>query len=1009
VADSANFLEPWFVRFHDLMPFRVREILLVSSDYDFFTLEEDGPLVERLFLQYSELNLSSAPRITHATTCERALELLAQRRFDLVLGAVRWGSAAGADPGRAVKRVHPQLPVVQLAFDEVEVSGRGGGGGVSRPGGYDRAFLWTGDARVLLAVIKLVEDAANVDPDTRSAGVQVILLVEDSVRRYSNFLAILYAELMKQSQSLIAEGLNDLHRLLRMRARPKILLATSYEEAVACHERFAGRLLAVITDMRLPCAGREDPEAGLDLVKLVRRANPDAPVLLQSAEPDSAERARDLEVSHMDKGSPDIARRLREFLLEYLGFGDFVFRLPDRTEVFRARDMYEMQRVLRLVPAESLEYHASRHHFSVWLRARCMFRLADHLKRYTVGDFAGIEEVRAYLLSALEQAAMAEQLGVVAEFSSVMSDRRKLFSRVGSGSLGGKGRSIAFTHTLLASRSFAPRAAGLEVRIPRTVVIGTDAFDRFLEQNGLPDAALWNADDGEIVARFLAGVLPEPVRRDLAAAMATFPGPIAVRSSSLLEDSRRQSCAGIYTTYMLPNNHPDPAVRLTELAQAVRAVYASTFCRPARTYRAGSPYTVADEKMAVVIQEIVGRRYGDRFYPHFSGVALSHNHYPIGPQRATEGIALVALGLGHAVMHGERTLRFSPARPQVSTPVTSARSLLAHSQRRFYALDMARPVLDFEHGPESSLAVCDLAAAEEDGTLALVGSVYVQEDDVVCENLTWPGPRVVTFNNVLKWSTIPLAAALQELLEAVAGGMGCPVEIEFAVDAAGGARAAGERRRPGLYVLQARPLAHELPPEGIPVGDPTAPGVLVASSRSLGHGAIEDVRDVVYVRTGRPDPASAVPLVAQIADLDRRLASQSRPYILVGPGRWGSADTTLGIPVEWFQIASARLIVETAVEGDSIEPSQGSHFLHNLTAHRTGYVCVERSRRPAPGAAGTPDFVDLDWLDRTPAAWESPLLRHVHLERPLSVWLDGRAGRAVVVDPAASEATVGGQ
>lgn len=977
--------EPWFLRFRDLMPFRVREILLVSSAYDAFIMEGDGRLDERLFTQFSELGLTASPRITHVTGAAAALEMLASREFHLVITVVRLEDSDAAGLATAIEAQHPAIPVVLLTFDEADLMQFPGG---ALPRGLDGAFLWTGDAAILSAAIKLIEDAANADHDTRAAGVQVIIVVEDSIRRYSAFLALLYAELMKQSQSLIAEGLNNLHRLMRMRGRPKILLARTFEEAVDTFRRYQDHVMAVISDVRFPRGGAEDAEAGFRLLELVRAATMDVPVLLQSAEPELAPRVTALGVWHADKNSPSLNAEIGAFLRDALGFGDFVFRLPDRREVGRARDLFELEAALRTVPAESLAYHASRNHFSMWLNARSMFALAQRLRPRQVSEFADLEELRRYLAGVLHAELATDQQGVIADLQGFHGPDQR-FVRISQGSVGGKGRGIAFINHMLARNELYERFDGLDIRIPKTVVVGTDEFDRFLEQNQLSLASIEGADDVERLATFVSGHLHPDFRRDLEVTFRDLSGPVAVRSSSLLEDSRFQPFAGIYATVMLPNDHPDPAVRFAELCRAIKSVYASTFSSDARSYFAGLPHSMADEKMAVVLQEVVGRHHGPRFYPHISGVAQSHNYYPVGLQRAEDGIALLALGLGHAVVAGGAAMRFSPATPEVLPQFPTARHFLRYSQSSFYALDTSRSLVDLQSNRAGSVIVCDLAAAEQDGTLSLVGSTYCPEDDVIRDTFTVPGPRVVTFNNILKWHTIPLARALRELLTIFRQGMGGDVEIEFAVDL-------GALPDPVacLYVLQVRPMAR--PPV---FGDPGADepiaeqDVLARTGRALGHGRIDDLRDVVYVRRTAFDHGSSRRIAAEVGNINRELLAEGRPYLLIGPGRWGTTDPSLGIPVAWSQISGVRAIVETSIDGRVVEPSQGTHFFQNVTAMRIGYLTIDDT------GASEDERLDADWLDAQPAAHETVAVRHVHLAEPLLARLDGRRGTATIAKP----------
>ncbi|MCB9556849.1 MAG: histidine kinase [Deltaproteobacteria bacterium] len=989
--------EPWYLRFHDLMPFRVREVLLVSSPYDAFTLEEDGRLSARLFLEYSELNLSHAPRITHTSTAARAMQLLDERTFDLVITMVHLADMDVLSFASAVRERHPDKSIVLLAFQEAELVHYR-----SAVDAVDHVFLWTGDTQILVAAIKLIEDERNVEHDTRSAGVRVIIVVEDSIRRFSSFLSVLYAQLLIQAGSLIAEGGNDLHKVMRMRTRPKILLAQDFEEAVAAYRKYRQRVFALISDVRFPRNGKVDPEAGYALARMVRDHDPDMPILLQSAEADLSERAEELGVAFADKNSPHIHRSIRSFLAEGMGFGAFIFRMPDRSEVGRAEDAYEMEQILHSVPAASLHYHASRNHFSLWLMARSMFRLGEYVRLLDVDDFDDIESLREVLIKVLRQARQQEHEGSIVDFSSRQHGETVsgAFMRSGGGSLGGKGRSIAFANSLIARRKIGEGFDGLEIRIPRTVGLGTDEFDRFIEDNRLADRVQQVSERQDLLDLFLGARLRAELVEDLRSALLELPGPIAVRSSSLLEDSHLRPFAGIYSTFMLPNNDPDPKVRLEELCNAVKAVYASAFSKEARSYLAATPYVSEDERMAVVIQQVVGSQSGDRFYPDFAGVACSYNYYPVGGQKASDGVALVAVGLGHTVVSGGEALQFSPRTPGVLPQYPTARDYLRHSQSQFYALDLSRSRTDFYAGEESSLCQHELAVAESDGKLRATGSVFVASDDAIRDTLTVPGPRVVTFNNILKWEAIPLAPALAELLRVLRQGIGQAIEFEFAVDMGdwGQMPRRGEKPRlPCLYVLQVRPQAIKSR-ERMPDLDQVPRELLLCSSSScLGHGRIEDLYDVLYVPDGALENVSTRDAAREVGELNAQLQQEGRKYLLIGPGRWGSSDPHLGIPVDWAQISRVGVMVETAFDGRTVEPSQGSHFFHNITAMGIGYITINPGEQhKAPGQ------LDHAWLDAQPAHSEKRAVRHIRLDHPLLVWLDGATGKGVIFKAAPS-------
>ena len=970
------------------MPHRVHEILLVSSAYDAFILEEDGPLTDQLFSEYSELNLSQKPRITHVETAAEATQAVALRRFDLVITVVKVEDTDATELSRQIKALDKDIPIVLLTFDEGDLRHFPDG---ELPPTIDRVFLWTGDARAMIAAIKLVEDARNVDHDTSVSGVQVIVVVEDDLRTYSTFLALLYPELLRQSQTLIAEGVNELHRLIRMRARAKILLANDYEDAAGLLHRYRDNILALITDARFPKDGVETPDAGIELIRMVRQRWPDLPVLLHSSETANAAAADELRVKFVDKSSPSSPAEVRKFVTEYLGFGDFVFKLPDGTEVDRARDLYEMADVLGRVPGDSIAYHAARNHFSAWLKARSMFELAEHVRSRTLEDLQDGEGAREYLQRVIEEARYEEQDGFITDFSPHLTGADNRFVRLGKGSIGGKGRSIAFVNSLIVHHGLLERFDNLEIRIPKTIVIGTDEYDHFM---GPRDAAeLLKLDsDAQITERLLDGELSAPLVRDLWTAFHALKGPLAVRSSSLLEDSRFLPLAGVYATYMLPNNHEDPMHRFNELCRAIMAVYSSAYWSEAQTYLASTPHRHEEERMAVVIQQVVGQRHGDRFYPHLSGVAQSYDYYAIAPQAPEEGIAQIVLGMGEMAVGGGKVVRFCPSRPDARVQFADIRAALESSQREFYAVGLSSPTTDLLAGPDSSLGLHPLEAAERDGTLALAGSVYHAEDDVIRENLNVGGARLVTFNNVLRWGAVPLAQALEELLQVLRHGMGSEVEMEFALDMSSwGSEAPRGRRRKGprMYVLQVRPMAsarHVAPDlhlEALP-----ADKVRCQTRRSLGDGLIENVRDIVYVRTNDVDGTMTPAIARDIRKLNASLSEQRRPYVLIGPGRWGTADPSLGVPVDWDDIGGARVIIERPIGSRFVEPSQGTHFFQNVVALRIGYLTV------TPEAEGV---LDEAWLEEQAIIREVGLARHARLSEPLLIHLDGRKGHAAML------------
>jgi CheY-like chemotaxis protein len=979
--DGLSEYDPTHAVFRDLMSYRVREVLLVSSLYDSYILEEDGQLSESLDAEFYQLNLATSPRITQVSTADEALAVLEKRPFDLVITMARLGGMDARVFARLIKSAHPDLPVVLLADNHFEAHRIKE---LNQPPVLDQIFVWRGDVGLFLAIIKFIEDRRNVGRDTERAGVRTIILIENSVRFYSSYLPLLYTELTKQTQALMADGVNARQRLRRMRARTKILLAETFEEGWELFESYRAFTLGVISDARFPREGESDPEAGLEFVRRVKAEDPDMPTLIQSTDETLAEKAHALGAAFLHKRSPRLLEEVRRFMQASLGFGDFVFLDPaSGTEVARASDLAGMPKVLRTVPGESLRHHASRNHFSNWCMARTEFALAARIRPKKVSDFADAEELRAYLVEAFSGLQSEARRGVVADFTPREFEELTGFVRIGAGSMGGKGRGLGFINSLL-SRQGSPADGDVRVFVPPAAAIGTDVFDEFLQSNGLAGLALSDALDSTIEGAFLSAGLPGWVEEDLRALVARTRVPLAVRSSSLLEDSYDQPFAGIYKTFMLANAHHDPDVRLAELTAAVKLVYASTFSRNAKAYLANTPHRPEEEKMAVVVQRLVGRTHGPWFYPALAGVACSRNYYPVLGLKAAEGLATVALGFGKTVVEGGKAVRFSPGSPRSVPQLSSTVGYLKTTQREFYALQLDREGTFPSPDRGDGLLLLGLEEAERHGTLAPVGSVYSRDNDAVYDGLARDGIRLVTFAPVLKAGIFPLSRVLTSLLALGERAMSCPVEIEFAVNLPLGGDSTAE-----FAVLQIRPLVVEVGAEDIEellrLAEPSS--VVCLSEQALGQGRIQGVRDIVYVRPEAFDRGQTVAVAAEVDAINRSLMDEGRPYLLIGPGRWGTSDHWLGIPVEWRQIAGARVIVETELADVPVTPSEGTHFFHNITSFGIGYLTVQRRS----------GRVEFDWLASLPARTETRFLRHVRLERPLDVRIDGRSGRGLVL------------
>jgi CheY-like chemotaxis protein len=964
--------------FQHLMARRVENIILVSSTYDTFILQEDGRLGELLLGEFLELNLHHTTGLTHVSSGAEAIALAkADGRFNLIIASVDLGDMDAAELARQVHQEGLDVPVIILAYDGGELVEFLSHHDTSE---IERIFLWQGDPRILLAITKYMEDKLNVVYDTGVAGVQVILLIEDNIRYYSAFLPVIYTEIIRHSQSVIEEGINTAHKILRMRARPKILLCTSYEEAWQHFSAYQENVLGVISDVDFPHEGKLAPGAGMDFARRVKAAWKDIPILLQSSRPESEAVAREVGAGFLLKGSPTLLTELRRFVVDNFFFADFVFRLPDGTEIARARDLKSLLDSLRTVPAESIDYHAERNDFSRWLKARTEFRLAHLLRPRTSADYDTIESRRRYLVEQIDAYRRELTQESVCDFQPVTFDHQNSFARIGGGSLGGKARSLAFVRHLLRDFGVTEQFKGIEVTVPPGVVIGTDVFDLFLQDNGLREFAMQTEDDRLVEEGFLAASFPAEIEEQLDALLETADYPLAVRSSSLLEDSQYQPLAGVYKTYMLPNNHPDRAARLTELTRAVKRVYASTFLTYAKNYFKVTPYRLEEEKMAVLIQKLVGSQHDARFYPSFAGVARSHNFYPGAPLAAGDGVTTIALGLGRTVVGGGRALSFCPRYPQHMVQFSAVQDKLANSQREFIALDL--------QGGEGELTERSypLSVAETDGTLWPVASTYSPEDDAVYDGLSRPGVRLVSFAAILKERDSPLLAVLDRLLELGRWGMNAEVEIEFAVELGQSGKTVTQ-----FGFLQMRPMAMSLEMEELDIDDAEPDQVLASSNSVLGNGKLTQIKDVVVVSQARFDRGKSVDIAGEVARFNAELVAEGAPYLLIGLGRWGSADPWLGIPVTWEQISGARVIVESGLKDIVVTPSQGSHFFQHLTTFRVGYFTVNPE-----GGQGS---LAWDWLEAQNAVKEGAFVRHLRFAEPLVVKINGKQQRGVILKP----------
>jgi CheY-like chemotaxis protein len=977
-------VEMQFEGFDNLMPHRVQNILLVSSLYDSFILREDGRLNELLVSESQDLHLQQIPRITHVASGREALERAkAEPQFNLILTNLTVGDINAAQFATELTRTAPQVPVVVLAYDYREIKKFVARNPVTD---IDRIFLWQGTPRVLIAIVKYIEDRWNVEHDTSTMGVPVVLVVEDNIRYYSSFLPLIYTELIYQTRRVIQEGVNLAHKLMRMRARPKILLASNYEDAYALAVKYQEHLLGIVSDVEFPHGGVLSAAAGFDLARNIRALVPDVPVVLQTSRTAFRQRAYEEGHSFLRKGSPTFLRDLRKVLTQQFAFGDFVFRTPDRAEVARATDLNSLEECLRKVPAESIAYHAERNHFSHWFTARTEFALAQKFRPRKISDFPTIDDLRDNLIDSIAEYRREQSDVLIGDFRpAAFHSGGSYFLRIGSGSLGGKARGLAFVRHLLHKRHYGRRFPNVQVSVPPTVVIATDAFDRFLSENNLLDFAIHATDESEIQQRFLEASLPASLVEELRAYLTEARYPLAVRSSSLLEDSQYQPFTGVYETFMLGNQHEDTAHRLNQLSEAIKLVYASTFSRHAKAYVRATPFRLEEEKMAVILQQVVGSNFGTRFYPDFSGVARSRNFYPVPPMTFEDGIAAVALGLGRTVVDGGKCLAFCPRYPANLVQFSSVQDFLSQSQTDFWALSLNHA--QQQTSPPGLREVrFSLDVAEGDGTLDALGSTYSADDDRITDGLSRPGMRVVTFAPILKYGLFPLAALLEELVKDGENAFGQPVEIEFAVRLA---RQSNEAAQFGFLQIRPLVLAHEA--EELHM-EAVAPSKLIAqSTKVLGNGRIGNLFDVVVVDIHRFERAQSQEVAGYVAYFNAKLANANRPYLLAGAGRWGSNDPWLGIPVEWDDISGAAVILEAGFRDFRVTPSQGSHFFQNLSAFQVGYFTVN----PDLGEG----MVDWDWLAAQPAEEERGCVRHLRFTEPVTVLMNGRAGAGAILKP----------
>jgi hypothetical protein len=966
--------------YHDLMPFKVREILLVANLYDAYSIEKEGRFSEHVLGEFYQLSLSTMPRITGVSSTEEVMEQIGSKHYDLVIIMMGEDKHFPVELSRKIKDLYQYIPVFlllnsnnDLALFDTEPD---------RLTWIDKLFVWNGDSKIFFAMINYLEDKVNVENDTGIGMVRVILLVEDSPTYYSLYLPILYNIVLEQTKTIIEDVTTDeLYRILRLKARPKILLASTYEEAIYIFNRYKEFILCLISDVKFKKDGRLNDTAGFSLVKQTRKELKELPIILQSSDNMNSQVAYELKTSFINKNSETLLADFRSFITHYLGFGNFIYRDRGGSQIAVAKSLKEFEDLLTTIPEESLLYHARKDHFSLWLTARGEIQAAKILNPAKVTDFKDPASIRQYLITVIQHFRNEQNIGKVIPYEeSAITDDRNIVA-LSEGALGGKGRGLAFINTLIYNYDFSQHVPNINIRTPKTSIIGTEEFEYFLDRNKLREQAVLENDYALIRQRFISGKLTDTLVRKLKQIIKSIDKPLAIRSSGLFEDSLNQPFAGIFETYLIPNNHADPAVRLEQLMDAIKLVYASVYSTVAKGYIEAVNYRIEQEKMAVVVQEVVGHQYGDVFYPHISGVAQSYNYYPFAHMKPEEGFAVIAIGLGRYVVEGEKAFRFSPSYPTLE--INSPKDQYKGSQVHFYAVDLKKENVNLLEGEDAGLRKLDIEDAEMHGTLKHLASVFSIENNRITPGLNQAGPRVVNFADILKYNFIPLSKTVEVVLDVVKEAMGTPVEIEFAVDLN-----KDSENRATFYLLQIKPLIGNVTDYQIDMNKINPPEILLYADKEMGNGIIEDIHDVIFVDPDTFDKQKTFEMAEEINHINHSFLKEGKKYILIGPGRWGTRDRWIGIPVTWPQISAAKIIVETSLEGFPLDASSGSHFFHNVTSMNVGYFCIQ------PEMSGS--YVRYDALRQQKNLRKTQYFSIAHFEQPLTIRMDGKQRIAVV-------------
>jgi len=968
--------------FQELMPTKVKEVLLLATLYDSYSIVREGQFTDKIFGEFLQLNLYAYPRFTSANTQEEAIRLIKARDFDLVIIMVGVDKNIPVSAANALYTLKPQTPILLLVNNNGDL--RYFQTSSDKIESIDRVFVWNGNSNVFLAMIKYIEDKKNVEEDTINGNVRVILLIEDSIQYYSRYLPMLYTNIMTQTQNLVEDkSADELHKILKMRARPKVILVSNYEEAIAIINKYRDFLLSVISDVKFQRNGMDDENAGVDILRYVNTTLQfPIPILLQSHDVNNAQRAREVGADFINKNSESLALDIHNYIYKRLGFGNFVFKDTEGNPIMIARNMAEFQEMFRIVPEMALAYHAKRNSFSTWLMARGEINIAEQLLPYRLEDFKNTDDLRQFCISVFENVRIQKLRGSIIDFDPSLINGNRYVMRLSKGSFGGKGRGMAFMCNFIENIDFAGIIPEINIRIPATAVIGASEFDKFLETNDMFDEIYSSNDYERIKNIFLDSQFGEELQERLYKYLEKMEKPLAIRSSGLFEDSLVQPFSGVYATYLIPNNHPDITVRYEQLEMAIKLVYASIFTESAMSYFDAVNYKIEEEKMAVIVQEVVGHQYGDHYYPSISGVAQSYNFYPVSYMEPEDGFAVAAIGLGMYVVGGENAYRFCPKYPQINT--LSDHDLVRDSQKEFYAIDMDHTQFDLKNGGEvAAIRKMKISYAEKDGVLQHCASVYDYENDSLIPGIDSPGQRVINFANILKYNHIPLANTLTLLLRLFREAMGSPVEIEYAVDLEN-----GDNQLPTFYLLQIKPLIRRDEQLTVNIGTVDPAKTLMYATRGMGNGIVTGIKDILFVDPDRFDKMKTREIAQEINQFNRKMDFLNKEYILIGPGRWGTRDPYTGIPVTWANISKARIIIEMGLQDFPLDGSLGSHFFHNVTSMNVGYFTIPHNSKDSS--------VNMDILKNMPVVEEGVYIKQVSFEKELTIIMDGKNRQALI-------------